>query len=251
MRFNPKARLDTRQVPTAAGGGWRRRRGGGGMRLPIPGGHQGRRRHRRHRRDHPDRRAHAVRRAAAAAARRRHRRTASQLQDAGGDSDRYDRVQDRRRRQQNPDCARLAVVNSHPGLLGQASSPAQAGTELRRGRRPSRSPAAIDTGCGAASSHGRARSTARQDDSGLPRHHVLRRRARGAARRAGRRLRRGLRARPRVRPPHPEPDRHHGPGPHPAGARERRRPPRAAGRLLRRHVGPGTPPRPRTPTARC
>ena len=53
----------------------------------------------------------------------------------------------------------------------------------------------------------------------------------------GRRLRRALRARPRVRPPHPEPARHHGQGPHPAGPEERRRAARAAGRLLRRHVG--------------
>ncbi len=44
---------------------------------------------------------------------------------------------------------------------------------------------------------------------------------------------------PRVRPPHPEPARHHGPGPHAEGSRVRRRPPRAPGRLLRRHVDQG------------
>ena len=43
---------------------------------------------------------------------------------------------------------------------------------------------------------------------------------------------------PRVRPPHPEPPRHDGPGPHPAGTGVRRGPPRAPGRLLRRHVDP-------------
>ncbi|CAA9344865.1 MAG: YpfJ protein, zinc metalloprotease superfamily, partial [uncultured Nocardioidaceae bacterium] len=70
----------------------------------------------------------------------------------------------------------------------------------------------------------------------LPRHHLLRRDARRAARGGGRPVLGGLRPGPRVRPPRAGPSRHHGQGPHPAGREQRRRPPRAAGRLLRRHV---------------
>ena len=63
------------------------------------------------------------------------------------------------------------------------------------------------------------------------------RRPPAAAQRPVGRVRRALRPRPRVRPPHPEPARHDGPGEDPAGTQQRLRPPRAPGRLLRRHVG--------------
>ena len=109
---------------------------------------------------------------------------------------------------------------------------------------------AVDTGCGQATSAvGPFYCPADQRSTSTPTFFddVLR----APARRPGRRVRRALRARPRVRPPHPEPARHHGPGAHPAGPAERRRTPRAAGRLLRRHVGQARHRPPRTPRARC
>ena len=73
----------------------------------------------------------------------------------------------------------------------------------------------------------------------------------GAAERPVRRVRRALRRRARVRPPHPEPARHDGQGEDPAGPEQRLGAPGAPGRLLRRHVGAGTPPAPTTPRATC
>ena len=78
--------------------------------------------------------------------------------------------------------------------------------------------------------------------AGLPRHHLLHRRAGGPARRPGRRLRRALRPRPRVRPPHPEPARHHGQGPHPAGPRAPTRCASSCRPTATPACGPATPP---------
>ena len=133
------------------------------------------------------------------------------------------------------DCARKAVALSLEQYWAK-TLPEQAGTEFTPAQIITFA-GGVATGCGQATSQvGPLLLPARPAD--LPRHDLLRRRPRGTARRPGRRLRRALRPRPRVRPPHPEPARHHGPGPHPEGPRLRRRTPRAAGRLLRRHVDP-------------
>ena len=229
MRFNPKARLDTSRMGDAGRGSrcrWR-------WRDPDPWRCRGRR-HRQ--RDH--RRA---RRRGQHVARRRAPTTAPTT-----DTDRYQQCESGEDANTSADCARVAIENSLTELLVRDAAravrygvPARAEDrdlhrrhqhrmrfgELRR--RPLLLP--------------------RRPDH-LPRHDVLRRRARAAARRPGRRLRRGLRAGPRVRPPHPEPARHDGQGQDPAGGEERRRTPRAPGGLLRRDVGEGRHRAPRTPT---
>ena len=236
MRFNPKADISKGRVDDAGGGGGA---GGGGMRIPMPGGT----------------RAGGgiggliiiilfvvLSQCMGGGLPGGDGGTGTQGQAQGDpegidpDDERYANCKTGADANEDADCARKARGALARAVLGQ--DPARAGRHrvragrdqhLRRRRADRLRPGHVA---------GRpVLLPARPAD--LPRHHLLRRRARGPARRPGRRLRRALRPRPRVRPPHPEPARHHGPGPHPEGSRVRRRTPRAAGRLLRRDVDQG------------
>ena len=225
MRFNPKAGIDAAaRSPTSRR---RRRRGGGMGSIPI-GAHAGGGIGTDHHRDRRLSSSCSSPAAACAAARRRRgpepRRPTATTQCKTGEDANKSRT-----------APGSAVENSLqnywaealPEQTGSSSRPTQVMTFTGR----------TSTGCGSATSrvgpfYCPTDQTVYLDTD------VLRRRARAAARRAGRRLRRALRDRPRVRPPHPEPARHHGPGPHPAGPDQRLGPARAAGRLLRRHVDP-------------
>ena len=217
MRFNPKADSDTGRVRRR---GRRRRRRHRRRRDadPDPRRHQGRRRHRRRPDRHPVRGAHASA-SASAVGRRRHRHAGPGTTRAGWhDTERYDNCKTGADANNDADCARRRVENSLERLLGRRRCPSRPAPTFTPGADRDLQPARVSTGCGQATVAGRpVLLPARPDD--LPRHHLLRRRPRGAARRPGRRLRRALRPRPRVRPPHPEPARHDGPGPHPAGRR--------------------------------
>ena len=231
MRFNPKARLDTRRVSD-------RGRGGGGRaagavsRSPAA---RGRRRHRRcpHRRAVPGR--HPV-------PGRRHRRV-SRLPGGGLDTGRFSgedtsattNCQTGADANEDVDCARVAVENSLYDYWSE-TLPDQAGLTFQPERDVVTFSGGVATGCGNATSavgpfYCPPDATIYLDTTFF--HDVLERQLE----RTERCLRGAVRARPRVRPPHPEPRRRHGRGPHPAGPGERRRTPRAAGRLLRRHVG--------------
>jgi predicted metalloprotease len=141
MRFNPKARLDTGQVSDSGGGG--------GSRLPIPGG------------------------AAAGGGLggllilllfiavqvlggggdgggAGGGLDPSQVQDAGGDTDRYARCKTGADANESPDCARVAVVNSIQDYWDR-ELPDAAGVEYAPA--PTRTfTGQVSTGCGQASS---------------------------------------------------------------------------------------------------
>ncbi|RYP87515.1 peptidase [Nocardioides guangzhouensis] len=150
MRFNPKARLDTGQVSdTGRGGGGL---GGGGMRLPIPGG------------------------AAAGGgiggiivlvlfvvlvscvggglpggtSGSASGLDPSQVQDAGGDTGRYDHCKTGEDANNDPDCARVAVVNSVQDYWSDAL-PAMTGVAYQEAETHTFTEA-TSTGCGQASS---------------------------------------------------------------------------------------------------
>ena len=144
-------------------------------------------------------------------------------------------------------------ANDHPEPVAWSRSRTRwttTGSTPCRSRRPARrsSPRPRST-----PSRGRRRTGCGQASSAMgpfycpsDQHHLLRPdllpgHPPGAAERPVRRVRRALRRRPRVRPPHPEPPGHHGQGEDPAGPEQRLRAARAPGRLLRRHVGAGTP----------
>ena len=233
MRFNPKARLDTRRVRDSGRGGGRSGGRSGASGLPIPGG------------------------AAAGGGiggvllivlvvvvlqfLGDDGGTAPSADDAldtsraGGDTQRYAQCDTGADANESTDCARVAVENSLTAYWS-ATLPEQSSTDFRPERVMQTFSGAVSTGCGQATSdvgpfycppdQGIYLDTTFFED-------VLQRGLGGP----GGRLRGAVRPRPRVRPPHPEPARHDGEGPHPAGSRERRRTPRAAGRLLRRHVG--------------
>ena len=197
MRFNPKARLDRSQVQVRRGGG---RRAGG------PAGARCR-----------SRRAWAAGSAAASAAIivlvvvLRPQRPAGGGAVPGGAS-------------RQPRRSSGRSTNARPGDDANEDPTARWSPTSTRSRRsgPTRSPSrparqyteadtviftgSVDTGCGGATSRRRAVLLPGRQD-GLPRHHVLRRHARGPARRQGRPVLRGLRARPRVRPPRAGPAR--------------------------------------------
>ena len=246
MRFNPKARLDTSRVRDVGGSGGGGGGGGGGMRIPIPGGTKagggiggvlivilflvltqcigggtG---------GLPDNGLDTCRMAG------RHR-PLRQLQDRRG-----------RQRERGLRAGRGRELLAD---YWSRALPEQAGTEFQPEADSRPSPAA-PAPAAATPPPRSGRSTARVDDTIYLDTTFFERGAPAAARRPGRRLRRALRAGPRVRPPHPEPARHHGPGPDPAGTQQRLGPPRAPGRLLRRHVGQERHDAPTTPTAsRC
>ena len=131
------------------------------------------------------------------------------------------------------DCRIVGVREQRPGVLGDADR----GTSRPR---PASSPDSIATGCGTASTGGRAvLLPARRARLHRPR---LLRRAPVAVRRRGGPLARGVRARPRVRPPRPGSPRHARPGrstPAPragrCGSSSRPTATPASGRSRRRH----------------
>jgi uncharacterized protein len=144
MRFNPKARLDSGQVSDGGGGGGL---GGGGMRLPIPGG------------------AKAggglggiviiilfvvLTQCLGGGGTSAGGLDPSQLQDAGGDTGRYDSCQTGEDANNSADCARVAVVNSiqdyWDGELPQAADTSYQMSETHTFT------GQTSTGCGAASS---------------------------------------------------------------------------------------------------
>ena len=207
---------------------------------PDPRRAQGRRWHRRadHRDPLPGARPCAAVWAAAAPGRlggSRHQ------PDGRADTDRYAELQDRRRRQRRRRLRAGRRRELDPRLLVR-----RARQRTSRPERPCETfTGGPSTGCGQRDLAGRAVLLPGRPDH-LPRHHLLRRRSC-----------RGSSAAPTAPSSSPTSSAHEyghhiqnllghdGQGAHPAGPAERRGPAGAAGRLLRRHVGPGPPRAPR------
>ena len=152
-------------------------------------------------------------------------------------------------RQRGPPTARVGRRRElAPVVLG--GRPARADRAGRSSPRPRRDVLRLDdTGCGRRQRGRRARSTARSTSTSTSTPTFFNDMLQGQLGGQGRPVLEAYVHRPRVRPPHPGPARHDGQGADPAGPQQRRRAARAAGRLLRRHVGEVRHHRPRTPAA--